>query len=373
MHNRYLSWIDRYFCAEDTRLHHFVCDTRAEESMFVRHSFSESLGVPAKLALFDLDDTLIKSEVHHKNNGTKWVFLYKSVPERLHELYMSGFFVGIISNQFGLDVFKESFVAMLDEFLSRFEFPIFFIATTKNDFFRKPLPGSYLYLRHKYFRKVDASSFYVGDAAGRSTGAVRDHSCCDIKFAYNCCLKFFTPEAFFRNEPNTTTFFMFNPRQHTTPVILGDSRDIVVVFGKGHHSGKTFFLNKHFPGHQIVRGGNLRTQLPRSAFLDVQQFSELTYLIKKNGTHNVQCIFLDYGTHVLHYIRTFSKMTGKQSMHVYRSHELGSLLCSHGCGGKGALKTLFLEKFDTDLTIVDFCFDDSKYDETEMLVSRFQL
>lgn len=341
--------------------------------MFVRQSFFKSSRDTAKLALFDLDDTLIKSPMHQKNNRTKWVFLYKSVPERLYELHRSGFFVGIISNQCGFDVFKESFVMMLDEFLSRFEFPILFIATTKNDFFRKPLPGSYLYLRQKYFQKVDVCSFYVGDAAGRITGARRDHSCCDIKFAYNCGLKFFTPEAFFENKPNTTAFFMFNPRQHISPVVLGGSRDVVVVFGQGRHSGKTFFLNKHFPGHQVVRGGNLRTQLPRCAFLDVQRFDELTYLVQNHGKHNIQCIFLDYGAHVLHYIRTFSKLTGKHSMHVHRSHEFRTLFCSHRSHGREALRALFLGKLGIDLTVAGFCFDDSKYDEAERLVSLFQL
>lgn len=373
MHNRHLSWTDGLLCAEDTHLRCLMHDSRAEESMFVRHSFSECVRETAKLALFDLDDTLIRSPVHRKNSGAKWEFLYRNVPERLRELHRSGFYVGIISNQCGFDVFRESFVLMLDEFLSRFEFPIFFIATTKSDFFRKPLPGSYLYLRRKYFQRVDAGSFYVGDAAGRSTDTRRDHSCCDIKFAYNCGLKFFTPEAFFENKPNTTVFFMFNPRQHTTPVLLGDARDILVVFGKGRHSGKTFFMHRYFPEHQIVRGGDLRAPRPRSAFLDVQRFDELAYLVKKHGTCNIQCIFLDYGAHVLHYIRTFSKLTGKQSMHVCRSCEFRNLFSSHGRCGREALKALFLERFGADLAIADFCFDDSKYGEMERIVSQFQL
>ncbi|KAL0265716.1 UNVERIFIED_CONTAM: hypothetical protein PYX00_011430 [Menopon gallinae] len=321
-------------CAGDARLYDFVCGARAEESMFVRHSFPGSMVETTKLALFDLDGTLIRSQVHQSNSAAKWVFLYSSVPGRLHELYRSGFFVGIISNQFGLDMFKESFSRMLDEFLSRFAFPILFIATTKNDFFRKPLPGSYEYLRHKYFKRVDTCSFYVGDAAGRRTGAKRDHSCCDIKFAYNCGLRFFTPEAFFGGEPNTTAFLMFNPRRYTVPVLLGEPRDVVVLFGKGHHSGKTFFLCKHFPDHQIVRGGVSGAMPRKCAFLDVQCVDELAHLVRQYSARSMQCIFLDYGPRVLHYIRTFSKLTGKRSAYVHRSHELRSLLDSHGDGGR---------------------------------------
>lgn len=76
----------------------------------------------------------------------------------------------------------------------------------KKDKFRKPATGMWDWLVNESTVDIDkASSFYIGDAAGRQDGwklkLKKDHSCGDRKFAENLQIRFQTPEEYFLSEP----------------------------------------------------------------------------------------------------------------------------------------------------------------------------
>lgn len=358
-----------------------------KKSIFIRKNFVGKIKETEKLALFDLDDTLIKYPVHQRlSNKTNWVFLYDNTFTKLQEVNREGFFVGIISNQFGLKYFKKSFIPKLDEFLSRFNFQVIFIGTMKHDYFRKPLPGTFEYLKKNYFSRIDPCSFYVGDAAGRYSKASRDHSCCDIKFAYNCRLRFFTPEAFFKGCKSVPPLRIFDPKTYNSLLCFEGHKDVLVVFGKGKHSGKRFFLQKYFPEHERHTKDKIhflqKSLLRKVAFLDIQKFAELKALIDLCGSENIKCIFLDYDPHVVHYLRVFSRVTGKTSEHKTRNNEFKKFFLLFETfynkeestdARRSKLKNTFLSMFGLELDIVNFVFDDSGYTSFEKKTSMFQL
>ena len=235
---------------------------KISHSILVRRNFVSATKNTKRAALFDLDGTLIRKVEHQIPHGsTRWELAYENIPRMLSEADKGGFFIGIISNQLDLWACKKKFLRRLDEFLSRFEFQIIFIAAMRRDYFRKPLPGAFEYLQRMLGTRFGAESFYVGDAAGRKTQTTTDHSCCDIKFAYNCGLRFHTPEAFFCGRADESKLFLFDPRSYVSGSGVSPQcadKRVCVVFGKGKWSGKTFFARRHFQSHRIIRGGPIR-------------------------------------------------------------------------------------------------------------------
>lgn len=350
-------------------------------SIFVRSNFSGNPKKTSKLALFDLDDTLIKHPNHQKiSDESEWEFLYKNTCSRLREVDREGYFIGIISNQLELESYRKSFEQKLDRFLSRLGVRVLFIGVTRNDYFRKPLPGTFEYLKEKYFPEIDPRSFYVGDAAGRTSESANDHSCCDIKFAYNCGLRFYTPEAFFGNEKNEGTLVVFDPRIYTGATDFRASKMFVVVFGQGKHSGKTFFATKYLHGYKVMRGvsGLVTCLCKKVAFLDIQRFHDMASLIKRYGKNAIECVLLDYSPSVTHYLRMFSRITGRASKHKFANHDFKSLFASVSRSGSRAeqderLKKVFFAKFGVELSVVDFSFDSTGYTAFENKISRLLL
>jgi bifunctional polynucleotide phosphatase/kinase len=180
-----------------------------------------------KVAAFDMDDTLItpKSGKVFATSALDWRWLTPNTVDKLAELRRGGFVVVIISNQGGVKDDAARRLAVQEKIVSMNAsaaasgVPVSAIAATHDDEFRKPAPSMWLLMRD-LFRKegvltaagdVDmASSFYVGDAAGRTiktlAGRAKDFSCGDRKFAYNLGLKFFTPEEFFLGQPAVADF-----------------------------------------------------------------------------------------------------------------------------------------------------------------------
>lgn len=149
------------------------------------------------IAAFDLDWTLIRS-VHgmFPKDANDFDFL----PNRLEviaKLIDDGFTIVIFTNQ-GYDGAKlTTAIGRLNNILARFAsyniFPWLLAATGRASAYRKPSPAMWQIL-NQYIPNINlASSFYVGDAAGRPF----DHSPDDINFAAACGLKFYTPEEFF--------------------------------------------------------------------------------------------------------------------------------------------------------------------------------
>ncbi len=150
--------------------------------------------------IFDLDYTLIKTKSGKKFpiNKLDWELLYSNISEKISKL--SDSIIGIVSNQKGLKTQEQK-----DEWIDKIKqinkiIKIDFVfASVLDDRFRKPLPGSFEFMKEKFIG-IDWDGlinknkiYYIGDAFGRKT----DFSDTDIKYALNNNFKFKTPEIFF--------------------------------------------------------------------------------------------------------------------------------------------------------------------------------
>ena len=166
---------------------------------------------PVKLAMFDLDKTLIEPKTQNifSKNPSDWKFTFDNVEEKLREFAAKGYHIVILSNQRGIGCGlypKNKFMEKLGLVLANLDLRIVFLAALHRDEYRKPFTGMWTYLTEKVFanRSVDMkSSFYCGDSAGRPNNidkcVIADHSSCDILFAQNVGIEFRTPERVFNN------------------------------------------------------------------------------------------------------------------------------------------------------------------------------
>lgn len=129
--------------------------------------------------------------------------MYPQVPDALERLANEqSHLVVIFTNQAGVGNGLVSSFEFTEK-LSVFAFDYAAFAAIRYDWNRKPGLGMWEMLQKELRSQGVCSiekdgSFYVGDAAGRP----RDHSDCDRKFAYNCQLKFYTPEEYFLGKPS---------------------------------------------------------------------------------------------------------------------------------------------------------------------------
>lgn len=161
-----------------------------------------------KIAAFDFDGCLVNTSVK-RVGADAWSLMYPSIPEKLQELYDSGYKLVIFTNESNIERWKnkrqvavDSKIGRLENFIKHVKVPIqVFISCglssgQPEDPFRKPKPGMW-HIMDKQFNsglEVDMNdSFYVGDAAGRPN----DHSDADVKFAEAIGLKFYVPEEYF--------------------------------------------------------------------------------------------------------------------------------------------------------------------------------
>lgn len=152
--------------------------------------------------LFDLDDTIIKTKSGKTFaiSSTDWEFLDKNVVSKINKLYDNNNFIGIISNQKGLksEYLINNWIKKINDIVKTLKVHVVFASTTDNRY-RKPMPGSLDQINNKYFlaNKIKfqdkSKKYYIGDALGRDG----DHSDTDLKFAKNCNLIIKSPETFF--------------------------------------------------------------------------------------------------------------------------------------------------------------------------------
>ncbi|EQB60788.1 hypothetical protein NAPIS_ORF01631 [Vairimorpha apis BRL 01] len=159
-----------------------------------------------KLAIFDLDSTLLK---YYESKVQKFEYQYKSVPETLKRLYKQNYSMVIVTNQSTIIINKEleKLKMKLKRFMEHIQIPFLIFISIKKDKYRKPSIGTYTYLLENYKCNNFEDVFFVGDAYGVSSSYVSD---CDIKYAYNCNIKFYTPEEFFLNKKMNVSFDKFD-------------------------------------------------------------------------------------------------------------------------------------------------------------------
>ncbi|KAG8897496.1 hypothetical protein FRB99_008114 [Tulasnella sp. 403] len=219
-----------------------------------------------------MDGTLIKPQSGARFpkdfSDWKWWADGDIIPKKLKELHDDGFAIVIVSNQSLSGIFKDpkkrepkfekigKKLPLIAAKIPSVPFRIF--AATEKDQYRKPITGTWLELE-RLFRKdgveIDlASSFYVGDAAGRPG----DHHVSDRLYALNVGIPFYTPEEFFlKKSPRKFTLRGFHPSSLTSdpaaslstssPFVPPNPTSPEIVLFVGYPSvGKTSFYKKHF-------------------------------------------------------------------------------------------------------------------------------
>ncbi len=124
-----------------------------------------------KIALFDLDNTLIQTSSGKKFPSTHedWKFMTQVV-DKLISVSKDGYRIIILSNQLGIGngkLKKDDFMQKIESIATKLKLPFLMLASTARDRYRKPCIGMWEYLLSQK-NEIDMKlSFYVGDAAGR--------------------------------------------------------------------------------------------------------------------------------------------------------------------------------------------------------------
>ncbi|KAF5330357.1 hypothetical protein D9619_005663 [Psilocybe cf. subviscida] len=239
------------------------------------HGINLQPAATSKVAALDLDGTLIKQEFG-KSNFAWW---NSRVPQKLRDLHGSGHSIIIISNQgikpAALKTWKEKISSIAK---SLEDVPFRLLAATQKDQYRKPMPGMWYEVERIFSEEgvaIDkASSFFVGDAAGRRYAKGKeDFSCSDRKWADNVQLKFYTPEEFFLELPPHPNYTMpgFRPSSLPTlphvmptasPTLPEDLQQEVVIFVGYPSLGKSTFFKQYFEpaGYIHINQDTLKTR-----------------------------------------------------------------------------------------------------------------
>lgn len=229
------------------------------------YGLTEKFKYNIKLALFDLDNTLIttKSGKTFPICYSDWKWKYDNIIIKLQELSKKNYSIIIISNQGGMEISKQDpneWIKKLENIQNKLSIEICVFCATKINIYRKPYPTFFTdIIPHHVVEKMNFNkSFFCGDAVGRK-GDFRDT---DYKFALNCLLNFKTPEWFFKHiktdipplnyiQKYNDTSFNFIPRD----------KEMIIMVGYPA-SGKSFISNKIRIEHnyEIINQDNLKTR-----------------------------------------------------------------------------------------------------------------
>jgi len=221
-----------------------------------------------KIAMFDLDDTIIKFT---KFEDVKFEYINNNVISKLSELNKKYHLI-IISNQLNLlnikntkryENWKIKIKSLFDDFTKN-KLEIELYASVQDDLYRKPRWGLYDVVFNKYKLKPE---FYCGDALGRKG----DFSDSDLKFALNCNIKIKSPENIFLNQ-NTKNINISYPKLNNNNGNINDNKisipnekEIIIIVGmpasgKSHIAAEIqsrgFIKNKLY---QIINRDKLKT------------------------------------------------------------------------------------------------------------------
>ena len=223
----------------------------------------------------------------------------------LSYLIISSYHIVVLTNQGSVSLRSDpktlkadqrslaNFKTKANAVLTQFDFPIYLLAATARDIFRKPRTGMWRELLDELDMDPGKGpdleeSFFVGDAGGRAAAGDRkaDHACSDRDFAANVGIKFHTPEEYFLKEDPQPFTRNFEPKDYLiqanltsstdiTPIVFErrNELDIVVMCGCPGCGKSTFYWNKLRPlGYERVNQDILKSRdkcvKAASAFLD---------------------------------------------------------------------------------------------------------
>jgi bifunctional polynucleotide phosphatase/kinase len=236
-----------------------------------------------KVIIFDLDGTLIitKSGKVFPINDKDWKFIFNNIPDYISTINNNNTIIGIISNQKGLknEDKKKEWINKLNDIIYHIPFDFVFASLT-DDRFRKPMPGSWDFIKDELFKNIDFTKlleknkiYFIGDAFGRPN----DHSDTDIKFAINCKFKFKTPEMFFKCKDNrlskskgTITYpnidYMTSLQEEelfkSLDNIIKKNKKILIVCIGLPASGKSYLRNKLLNKYEFFYYYNIDDSVP---------------------------------------------------------------------------------------------------------------
>lgn len=162
-----------------------------------------------RVAAYALDNTIIKTKSGESFpvDQYDWVFTSPNVRPRLHANYKNDINNVIMSNQYGIrngKQNKDEWMAMIEQVTAALGVPMYVIAATEDNDYRKPNTGMWDYYTctlNQFLITSLFESLYVGDAAGRPN----DIGDSDKEFAQNIGIKFFTPEQYFLEDECTVS------------------------------------------------------------------------------------------------------------------------------------------------------------------------
>ena len=191
--------------------------------------------IKKKLAIFDLDYTLIKPKSNKiiATENDDWIFFNDSIKTILKNLSKTHHII-ICTNQKMLsktDKLKNDWIKKINDIIKELDIKIEVYAAIHNDFYRKPCIGFFNLINSK-FTYDENQSFFCGDAAGREN----DFSDVDLKFALNCKLIFKLPEEIFKlnnslNQKKSLTYPILPQKYINTFKFIGKQREMLIMIG----------------------------------------------------------------------------------------------------------------------------------------------
>lgn len=176
----------------------------AAPSLLVREDAQARAVASARIAGFDMNDTLVTSKIGapgYQVTVADWQYYNDDVAWKLRELHNEGYKIVIFTNQGNVRAALEGKRAQavrgyVDALVGDLGVPVLVLVATQKDKFRKPQVGMWDFLRKSANGGVAvdrAASFYVGDAAG----GLGEHSADDSDFAAAIGLQFHHTRDFF--------------------------------------------------------------------------------------------------------------------------------------------------------------------------------
>lgn len=232
------------------------------------------------IAGFDLDGTIIvtRSGKAFPEDADDWKICMPEIFNKLKDLQRDKFKIVFFTNQLGVARGKteiNDLMKKIENVVAKLQVPVQVFIATHEGRYRKPMTGMWENLQNQYNGGVSidlASSFYVGDAAGRQVNWApkkkKDFSCSDRLFAINIGITFKTPEEFFQGQKPTPLFKMpdFDPRKLSSDAKLlcgdskltSDSKEVVLLVGFPA-SGKSHFATSLLAkkGYTVISRDNL--------------------------------------------------------------------------------------------------------------------
>ncbi|CAG7846233.1 Bifunctional polynucleotide phosphatase/kinase AltName: Full=DNA 5'-kinase/3'-phosphatase; AltName: Full=Polynucleotide kinase-3'-phosphatase; Includes: RecName: Full=Polynucleotide 3'-phosphatase; AltName: Full=2'(3')-polynucleotidase; Includes: RecName: Full=Polynucleotide 5'-hydroxyl-kinase [Serendipita indica DSM 11827] len=270
-------------------------------------------GGPRRVALFDLDNTLITTKtggVFFLDCGD-WKWFTPVIPKKLHELHDNGYLIFIVTNQL-CPPGVESSESFYNDWRRRFDrvatalqgVPFRLLASVRNDWYRKPLPGMWeaivQLLKEEDMEPDLANSFFVGDFAGRRA----DKCSSDFKFAQNIAIALHTPDEYFLGRPvETRKPKGFHPSmivQHehwfqpsNTPLVpaVKARKPILILFVGLPAIGKSTLYRKYFAQAGYIHINSSRTSENMTAIEEACSKGKSVVVDRINGT---KCERQDY-------------------------------------------------------------------------------